>query len=155
MKRSKRNSSNRLPEHYSDLDAPVYVWNKVHETGDLSWLLVKRSKVSDAIRTSLLAVWERIYDEFMQEFGLSESFVQIKQKELEVARLKLKLILTGDRTQETFVEIAQIELDEMKKGMTKADFMGSKIAIENKFKFQINVHTTSIREFYSYLKNIK
>ena len=150
--RSKKNS---IPEYYNTLDAPIYVWEKVHETNDPTWLLVKRNQVSNKIIELLKKAWEKIYDEYIKEFGLTESFLDIKRKEIEVAQLKLELILTGDRVLETFIEIAEEELAEMNKGNGKSNFMESKIAIENRFKFQINMHSTSIREFYSYLKHLK
>lgn len=151
MKKSKL----KLPEAYDSLDAPVFVWQKVHETSDVSWLLIKRKKLNAKLRSALQKIWEKIYDEYLAEFGFSEEFINIKDKELEIAKLQLQMILTGDRTKLAFIEIARIELDEMKKEIGKANFMTSKIAIENKFKFQINMMTTSIREFYSYIKNLK
>lgn len=144
-----------MPEHYDSLDAPVYIWSKVHETNDLSWLLIKRKKLNEKMRSLLEKVWEKIYDEYLSEFGFSEAFVSIKEKELQIVKMKLELILSGDRTLLTFIEIEEQDLAEMKKGISKASFMTSKIAIESKFKFQLNMMTTSIREFYSYIKHLK
>lgn len=150
-----RASSKKLPKAHTTIDAPVFIWHRVHESGDLSWLLEKRIKLTKRLRTYLKKVWEKIYDEYLHEFGFSENFIAIKEKEIEIAQLKCELILTGDRINETWIEIAEIELTDMKKGNGKGDFMQSKIAIESKFKFQINMTTTSIREFYSYLKHLK
>jgi hypothetical protein len=141
--------------YYDSLDAPVFVWQKIHEDQDLSWLLIKKQKVTKAIMLKLQKAWDKIYDQFIKEFGLSESFLEILKKEAEIAKLKLKLVLTGDRINITWINIKEEELHEMKKGIGKAGFLDSKKAIEYKFKFQINVRTTSIKEFYSYLKDIK
>jgi hypothetical protein len=144
-----------IPTCYDSLDAPVFIWHKVHETRDLSWLLVKRQKVSGLILSRLEKAWVRIYDEYLEEFGKSEEFMMVKRKEAEISCMQVELILTGDRTLETFIEIAQQELNELRGEMGKGDFMESKIALETKLKFQINLMNTSIREFYSYLKYLK
>lgn len=143
-----------IPEHHSSIDAPVAVWEKINATGDVTWLLIKRKKVGSEILSELKKAWENIYDEYLQEFGLSDSFVEIKSREIEIAKLQLQLILTGDRTIETFIEVYQHELDDVKKQSMNGSFMDCKIAIETAMKFQINMHTTSIREFYSYLKHL-
>lgn len=144
----------RIPDHYDSIDAPVYVWNKIHETGDFSWLLVKRRKLTKSLRPALEKIWTSIYDEYIKEFGFSERFIAIKQKEIEIAKMQLELILTGDRSLRTFIKIEQQQLEEMNQGNSKSNFMQSKIAIEKHFKFQINTMTTSIREYYSYLKEL-
>lgn len=146
---------NSIPVHYNNLDAPIAIWEKVTVSNDVTFLLHKRERVSDKIMGVLRKSWEKIFDEYINEFGWSESFIALKSKEIEIARLQIDLLLTGDRSIETFIEIAQEERDNLQKTNSKLDFMQSKIAIESKYKFQLNMNTTSIREFYSYLKNLK
>ena len=144
-----------VPEHYKDLDAPVYIWNKVHETSDLSWLLVKRKKLNKKLSEFLSKVWEDIYNQYLAEFGWSDIFLDIVAKRKEIIELKMELISTGDRTNLTWIALAEEELIELKEGIGKGGFMQSKMAIERTLRFQINAHTTSIKEFYSYLKELK
>lgn len=145
-----------IPKHYDSLDAPVFIWNKVHETQDLTWLLVKKQKVSSRIMAKLEAAWEKIYNEYLRDIGASEQFIAIKRKEISIAMRKLKLIQTGDRTQLTWIEIEQEELEAMRQEASRGSFGKTKIAIEVQLlKFQMNPHTTSIREFYEYLKMMK
>lgn len=144
-----------IPAHYDNLDAPIYIWEKIHFTNDLSWLLIKREKVNAQMLAALEKIWENIYDQYLAEFGFSETFIEIKKKEIEIAKLKLDLIITGDRINKTFIKVAENELDEMKKEIGKSDFMATKINIETRLKFQVNMMTTSIREFYSYIKHLK
>jgi hypothetical protein len=140
---------------YDSLDMPVFFWNKIHQTNDLSWLMKKKQRITKAIAKKLSQVWDSMYQEYINEFGFSEQFAAIKAKEHEIAMLQMDLILTEDRTIETFIEIAMIELADMKKSGGKYGFLDSKIAIESKFKFQINLMQTSVREFYSYFKYLK
>ena len=145
----------KIPEHYDNLDAPVFVWQKVHETQDVTYLLVKREKIGAKILKVLQAAWEKIYDEYLSEFGFSEAFLSIKRKELHIAQMQMEMILTGDRSLQTFIEIEQQEVEEMKRALGKVNFLDSKKAIEYRFKFQISMKETSIKEFYNYLKDIK
>lgn len=144
-----------VPEHYNNLDAPISVWEKVTISNDVTFLLVKRHKVSDRVIEVLKNAWENIFSDYIKEFGWSEHFLKIKEKEIEIATLQADLLIDGDRINETFIEIAKEELQDLQKINGKMDFMKSKIAIEDKHKFQLNMQTTSIREFYSYLKNLK
>ncbi len=139
---------------YDSLDAPAYIWDRVHSTSDLSWLMVKKKNVSRGIRSRLEKAWEKIYEEYIKEFGFSENLLSIKEKETEIALLKCELILTDNRTLKIFIKAAEEELQDLRGGIDKSNFMESKIAIESKFKFQINTMQTSIREFYSYLKHL-
>lgn len=151
MKKKKRG----IPAHYDSLDAPVFVWNKVHESQDMSWLLVKKQKVSNRILAKLTLAWEKIYNEYLSVFGASEKFLAVKRKEISIALRKLKFIETGDRTELTWIEIEEEELQVMREELNRGSFGQSKIAIETRLKFQINPHTTSIREFYDYLTLLK
>ena len=144
----------RSPDIYDNIDAPVFVWDRVHSTGDLSWLLLKKKKPDEKLLKKLSEAWEKLYNEYLEEFGLSETFKSLKEKEIELALLKLEQVETGDRKLNTIIKILEIELNEMKASTGRAGFMDTKIAIESKFKFQINLHQTSIREFYSYLKHL-
>jgi hypothetical protein len=147
--------SKHKEEVYDSLDAPVFYWIKVHESGDLSWLLVKRKKLNKSLLKILVSAWENVYDQFLKEFGFSDGFEAILRKKIEIALMKCELIMTGDRSLETFIEIALEELKDLQVTMGKGNCMEAKIAIERHFKFQINLMTTSIREFYSYLNHIK
>lgn len=151
----KRKVKYRMPKHYDSLDAPVMIWERVHRTGDLSHLLLVKRRLTTRLTEQLQKVWENIYNEYLSEFGFSDDFISIKQKEVEIAMLKLQFIMDGDRSHDTFIEIAEIELNDLKEGSGKSDFMQTKIAIERTYKFQINMAKTSIREFYSYLKHLK
>ncbi len=140
---------------YDSLDMPAYYWVKVHDSADLSYLLIKRKKPTKTILEKLQKVWEKIYNEYLQEFGFSEAFVEIQEKKIQIAQFKIALVLTGDRINETEIELAEQELLELEKGMGKSNFMQAKMAIEKHFKFQINMMTTTAREFNAYLKDLK
>lgn len=142
-------------EIYSSIDAPIKVWEKVHKSGDLSHLYVKPKKVTKKDVPKLQAAWEKIYDEYLSEFGLTETFADIMELKRQIALANLRVILTGDRIYVTEAKIKEIELAELERVAHSGSIMDAKKAIEMQYKFQLNMNTTSIREFYSYLKDIK
>jgi hypothetical protein len=150
-----RKPSPRTPKVYSSIDElPVYLWDKVNSTGDLSYLLIKRKKITEKQRAALKKVMDKMHDEFIEEFGLSDSFKSITRNRIEIAQMKMQYVIEGDGSVLTFIEIAQQELDEQLKETKKVNFIQSKISIERSLKlpFQINIHTTSVKEFYTYFK---
>ena len=142
-------------EIYNSLDAPISVWEKIHKTGDLSNLLINKKELTDNLIVKLEAAWEKMYNEYLEEFGFSDSFKDLKNKEVEIALLKCKLIQSDDRSYETEIEIAELELQDLKTGVSDSDFKDAKIAIEKNMGFQINMSNTTIRDFYGYLNELK
>jgi hypothetical protein len=106
------------------------------------------------MKLKLSEILEKIFDEFSEVFGHSDNLIAIKRKQIQIAKLKMQQILTGDDTLVNDIEIGEMQIEEMKP-KKKPDFMETVIAIESRFKFQINLHETSVRKFYSYLKHLK
>src|SRR4029078_2494888 len=119
-----------IPAHYNSLDAPIYIWDRVHSTSDLSWLLIKPRKLTKAITKALNKVWESMCNEFLQEFGVSENYAEILEKTKEIILLRCQYAETNDRTNITWIRLAEDELKYLKSNIRKSDFMQAKIAIE-------------------------
>ena len=146
-----------LPEHWDTLELPVWNWWQIHEKNDLSFLLKVQRKITTKENEKLTEVWEKIYDEFIKEFGFSNNFQAIINKRIYIYGKRKKLIETGDRTLLVFINKAKDELEALIKktaGM-KDNFMKTKIAIDRANKFQLDLHKTSTREFYSHLQFLK
>lgn len=139
----------------SSIDDPVFYWMKIHDSGDLSWLLEKRKKAGKTLAEYLNKVWDKLYDEFLTEFGISESYESLLRKKIEIAQLQCEMAMTGDRSLLNFIGLAKRELADLEQPMGKSGSMQAKMAIEKHYGFQVNMKTTSIREFYSYLLEIK
>jgi hypothetical protein len=95
--------------------------------------------------------WAAIYDQYFAKFGLGDNFISTIEKKKEIALLKCERWLTGDRSMETFIKVAEIELEELQK-VNVGDFLETKAFIEKTFNFQINMKQTSVAEYYNYLK---
>jgi len=128
---------------------------KVHETGDYSYLLYKKKTINAKEKLFLKKIWFQLYDEYIKMFGFSENFKNIFKKQKEIALLKVRKIVTGDKIYQTFIEIAEIEFQKLlKANSSNYDFFEMKAIMQKYLGFVIDVHKTSVSEYYSYIKLI-
>lgn len=146
-----------LPEHYDSIDyLPVLNWDKVHKTANMVHLLKTPIKLSVPQSKELSKVWENIYKEYFEVFGLGSGIKEIAEVKLKIAKLKLKEIITGDVSIRNFIRQNEILLKSMEdKQGGESDIYETKKAIEIKFNMHIPIAVCSVREFYSYLKDLK
>lgn len=143
---------------YKTIDEmPIYNWNKIHETGDLRYLLHDKCRIEPYEFRFLLKRWKKIYEEYVNRFGFSEEFLSILELEKNIALLKIEKAERGDENIQTFIEIDQIKLEKKKAELNavNSDFYDMKAAIESNLGFHIDPKKCTVIEFYSYLKNIK
>lgn len=160
MKKSDNKSlDNQLPEHYTSIDyMPIMNWSKAHEKKDVAYLLCKHQTITEAQRQQLNAVWQAMYEEFVSIFGLGDSYKDMLEQRLKIGKLKLKLIITGDETLRNFIRAHEKKLEIMKSNNGSSDIYKTKQAIESHPKYRgirISLTETSVREFYSYLQDLK
>mgnify|MGYP001591948919 CR=1 FL=1 len=136
-------------------DLPVWNWYQVNEKGDFSFLARTNKAFQKASRGVIENLWMRIYDEFLAKFGWGEVFNQILRKRIEVAKLKIEMAVTGDKTLLTLIKILMIEIDELMMPLGKPiDFYVIKTALEKHNGFRIDPRKTTVIEFYTYVKEM-
>jgi len=143
---------------YKDIDEmPIYNWNKIHETGDLRYLLHDKCKVELYENRFLLKRWKKLYEQFVSRFGFSDEFLSILELEKNIALLKIEKAERGDENIQTFIEIDEIKLQKKRAelGNVKSDFFDIKAGVESNLGFHIDPKKCTVVEFYSYLKTIK
>lgn len=143
---------------YKSIDEmPIYNWNKIHETGDLRYMLHEKKTIEPYEFRFLLKRWKKIYEEYVSRFGLSEDFLSILELEKNIALLKIEKAERGDENMQTFIEIDEIKLQKKRAELSgvQSDFYDIKAAIESNLGFHIDPKKCTVVEFYSYLKNIK
>lgn len=134
---------------------PIWNWLWVFKTGDLGYLLIRKTAVSKPNIDKLSKHWEKLWDEYIQKFGFGEQMLSIHSKNKEIALLRLEKIKTGDRSYNTFIAVALIELETLKAETVKGDFWTMKVAMEKQLGFRIDLKNTTVIEFYSQLKFIQ
>ncbi len=143
----RKNWERRYYNHIDEL--PVYNWWRIHQTNDYSFLLLKPGSYGSQYLMSVL--WKKLYDQYFEKFGLGENFIATLEKKKEIALLKCERWITSDKSLETFIKVAEVELEEMQ-SLNAGDFLETKAYIEKVLNFQINMKQTSVSEFYTYLK---
>ncbi len=156
MKTSKKKSLPKLPEHYTDIDdLNMLSWIRIHKKKDMIYLLKKPKKINEAQRKELNKVWDKIYYEYILTFGFGDAFMNEIDQKLKIARLKNKQVITGDDSLINIIRANEIKLQGIQKRTTGSDIYKTKEAIEKKIGIRIPLAECSVREFYSYLKNMK
>lgn len=137
---------------------PIYNWWQIHKTHDFTWLYtIKRRKASKYTRQALQTKWGVVYDGYIERFGLSEDYLKLIEKKKEIAALKVERMATGERSINTFIKIAELELEEMQKGngREEVDFYESKAHVEKQLGFALDPMKITVSEFYSHIKVLK
>lgn len=135
---------------YNSLDLlPVFNWWQIHETGDLKWLFLEPLKAKPSEYLSEL--WELLCNQYFDKFGLTKNYINIIELKTKIALLICERWTTDDASIEAIISIEKTKLNELINKSAKSDFLATKVFIETKLKFQINLHTTSVTEYYSYL----
>lgn len=155
MKKSKKKSS-PLPNHYASIDyLPVLNWYKVHETRDYSYLLEHRVAINEEQMEKLRLLWETLFDEFIGIFGWGDEFMIILRRRIEIGKLKLKKLITKDMSYQTLIDVAEFKLSLLMKNAGGGDIYTAKTAIERKLHVRVPLHECTVREFYSYIREIR
>lgn len=161
MKKSEKKSESEkiiLPEHYSSIDyLPMLNWERIHKTKDVAHLLVKNEPLTDKQRAELDLVWYNVNNEYIQVFGFGEDFKLMLDKQIQIGKLKLKKIITKDDSIQNFIRAEEIKLEGIKKriGNGGGDIYDAKKIIEKQFGVRLPMKEVTVREFYSYMKDVK
>lgn len=135
---------------------PIFNWWHLHRTNDLHWIMVDHKvKLTKKSMKALYEMYEKLNDEFINEFGFTDEFKEYIEKKREIEILKLDLMISGDKTIETFIEIAELELKKLSSEFEGANFMDIKASLDKAMGFQIDPKKTSVHEYYSYIKFAK
>ena len=133
---------------------PQWNWNKVMSTGNFQYLKVAESykNIESDNRYYLTKQWNEIFDEYLEEFGRSEKFLEILSKKKSIASLKNRFIQTGDRILLNFIRIEESELESLLNDEEGIDF-GKMITIfEEKFKREIGVRDITVYQYHNYVR---
>lgn len=143
---------------FRDIDEmPIYNWNKIHETGDLKYLIKDGFKAESYEIRFLLKRWKKLYEQYVNRFGFSDYFLSILELEKNIALLKIEKAERGDENIQTFIEIDEIKLQKKKSELNsvKSDFFDIKAVVESSLGFHIDTKKCTVVEFYSYVKTLK
>lgn len=149
-----------LHNTYGSIDTlPVYYWNKVQESGNLSYLVrtknvhIEKKKVGRIKSIALGILWRKLLDEFIERFGFSENFLEIARKQKEILRLKIQKATDEDKSVNVFIKIAEEELIAMQQSIQMGNFYELKGALD-RAGFYTEPMSTSVAEFYTHVQTL-
>lgn len=127
---------------------PLYNWIKCNE-GKIEF-----TRISDEGNPEMdVITWEIIYNDYLKEFGLTETYKRMLNAMRKKAILELDFVLTGDRFKLTEIEIEETRLNAMLQnagnGMTIEE---SLIYISKWLGTWLNVKNITVREYFNLLE---
>lgn len=137
-------------KHYTSTeDMPIYNWFKINETSDVSYMLVNRGQMGN--KEVLKKAFENIYSQYIDEFGINESYLKILELERNIILLYTDMALTKNLSLQNFIDMAEMDLSKSREAK-KSNPRETVVYVEKHMGFPVNEHTTSVSKFYNYLK---
>lgn len=141
---------------YQSIDElPIYNWFLIHKTNDLTWLLKKKSNINLKQVKTLEVLWEKIYFEFLDTFGIPDTMRHILEIKRDIMVLKIRMLAENDRSLETFIEIKELELNQLNENNQKDTTGKVKGYVEKFMGFRLNEKEITVKDFYGYIEIIK
>ena len=148
-------SSKELELYKSIDDFPIYNFHKVMVTNDLRYLV--KTEISE--QTYKLNIdklgkkWISLYDEYLDHFGLSKSYLKILELQNKIAKLICQRWEKEDKTLVAIIQIEQSKLNDLNGKKEKSSTFEEDIAVIEQYrKIGLDAKTTSVKMFYTYIK---
>lgn len=135
-------------------DLPLFNWWKIGETGDLSYLFIQRRMIRSNELSQLVQIWDAIEGEFIEVFGISQQYAEILQKRVYIAELQVRMIVDEDRSLETLIDVARIELQRMYGDQNRNGFLQTKASVERVLGFHIDATKMTVAEYHTHINNL-
>jgi hypothetical protein len=142
--------SNRYYKSIEDL--PVYNWWKLHEENDFKYLLRDSNK---KVNKYSINIFKSIKDEFVNEFGIDRRYEQYLDKVWKLEMYNIKMALTGDKSDKIFADILEFEIEDLLNEQETKVHNHGVMHIEKYMGFRLDIKTTTVNEFYGYVKEIE
>jgi hypothetical protein len=132
-------------------ELPIKIWFDIHSSGDYR-LLLKGITKEECDFERLYDYWKELYNEYIERFGLSESFLENLNLQIEIAKLKADLLITGKRHLRTIIKIKEEELNYGNTRVKKPLGLEELLARMSKFySFKLESKELTVTQYYSYL----
>jgi hypothetical protein len=146
-------------KYYNTIDTlPIFNFSKINETEDLRYLVIQSDyfelpKITEKDSKELINIWDKINDEILNYVGFSDEYKTMLRIRKSIALMKVEMITTGDKSNETLIELKEKELlDAMPK--IKHELDESIIYIESVLKIPVDVMKCTVKKYFSYIKFI-
>lgn len=141
---------------YNSIDElPIKIWFDIHKTVNFKKLLKSGECKNEKTYIKLFELWQKLYNEFIERFGLSDEFLSDLQIEIKIANLQADLIITKQKHLNTLIKIEQEKMRINNFEISEPADIESILAKMSKFYgFKLSSRELTTAEYYSYLNNI-
>ncbi len=151
-------SESKLPEppkHYKGIeDLPIFNFFKIREKRDLRYLIKCDPFEIDSREHHpiLEEVYDQVLTEYYDEFGVTTEHKEDLRTRMKIAVLESKLARTNDRRHKTMIEILKTKIQ-------KNISVSLETQIDQIEKARngqpLDPHRVSVKQFFTYIKNLK
>lgn len=122
--------------------------------GDIRYLYKKEynGNITKATESKLIDLWDDLFNDYFVRFGMTESFKNYMDKRMQIGKMKLDCIVNDRPHMVTFIEIAELELNEIE--VDPPDFLSTVVTLEKFLGFSIDTRTCSVAKYNAYLNSI-
>ena len=131
-------------------DLPIWNWWKIAETGNLGYLY-KDEKEYNSNDNSLVELWSKIQDEYLDEFGITDDFKEMLTLKKRWINQKANFLITGERFLLNEIEEIEIDLKEIEQGGVTVKKDETVIMLEEKLGRELEPKNMSVKKYYNYI----
>jgi nitrate reductase beta subunit len=158
MQSKKKSTNESKPlDCFRSIDTlPIKIWFDIHHTGDYRLLLKEIVTIDADDFHQLFEVWQTLYNQHIEMFGLSEEFIADLNNQIQLANYKAEFIITGDRYFKTLIKVEEAKIAFEKGDEEKPMELEMLLAKMSKYYgFKLESRELTVVQYYSYLKNVK
>lgn len=136
---------------YTSIDElPIYNWFKCIDKKEYTYVV----KLGNATDDECKEQFSKLYEEYIDTFGISQQLQGIIEKQNEILVLKIDKVLTEDRTLQFFIDMKELELKDLME-VKQTGINKNKVLIEKYLGFRLNEKEVTVKEYYEYLEALK
>jgi len=92
-----------------------------------------------------------LYSEYIDVFGISDSYVKVLELKARIAELRIDKAITEDSFIQNFINMAEMDLKDLYSQTNKTNTNEVKVHLEKYLGFRLNEKEVSVKEYYTYL----
>lgn len=140
---------------YRDIsELPIWNWVQIMKKKDLKYLYKDDDYGHLKSQESFVEVWDEMYLDYLNRFGLTNDYMDVLEKRKLIAKKQIRIAVYNDTAEQTFLEIEELELEDMLKKYDKYEFTDNLANLEASLKFIIDPKVLSTEKYFSHIKRI-
>ena len=136
--------------YFNSIDSmPLFNWRKCQEKGEYKYARINELEGNEEEDAK---AWIRLYDEFLIEFGINESYKELLSLRQQIAIAQCDIILGGSPQLNNKIMLLELRIEEILGRKVDSDTDSIIIHLERWRGIEVNEHKTSVRKFYKLLR---